>query len=509
MRYLLAALAVAALLRVPGCFTQEEMKRWWLFQSDEEQHMAIAVDRYNELATGRDTIPDPFEFRSFNVQGYGRLAAYPLFGYHILSGRSPTFATIIAINRGVAVTFSLLLVAVIFYLARGLGLAPGWAGVAAGLVGCCDLLASYGHYGLPLSGYVFFAYLSVLGGVGLLRKDSWRDVFWLSLGAAGAVAFKFDVLPAVAGGGLILLTGRVRWKAVPALLLFALFAWLLTYGWSVDEIRYSFEELRRQNADVVTVDDHWRDNLFAYPMAVLAGIGLPAFALAVWAAIGLIGRWGPERRVIVYVGGLLAIEFALLWSLDTTFVRRAAIFMPAVALLAAWKLHDLRAGRGWVALVLFWSFGLALVGQSHHWFDTRYAFRDWAREELPPSAAIGAAGLAVELPNRRYYESAPLDYFAVHESMYGRYLRSLTTPFGIPECCAEVYHCGPVHRCRLVQAILLGRHPSFKLVKTFPTWDVFPERLLYHRLFGYYETFLGEVRVYRRTAPQRGGYPLD
>jgi hypothetical protein len=514
MRYLLVALALAALLRVPGCFTQEEMKRWGLFQADEEQHMAIAVDRYNELAAGRDTIADPFEFRSFNVQGYGRTAAYPLYGYHVLTGRTPTFGVVVAVNRGLAVTFSLLLVLLTYLLGQRLGLSLRGAGIAAGLVACCDLLASYGHYGLPLSGYVFFVYLSVYGGVGLLRDPDWRGATWLALGAGGAVAFKFDVLPILATG--LLLAGAPQRGYVLMAGVLALFAaCLLTYGWGAEEIRFSFEELRRQNADVVAVDDHWRDNLIAYPMAVLAGIGLPAFCLAVWAAATLVGRhlrfsrWRhPGTLTLLYIGGLLLAEFTLLWALDTTFVRRAAVFMPAVALLAARRLHRLGAGRGWVAFVLIWSLGLALVGQYNHWFDTRYAFRDWARRELPPPAKIGTAGIAVDLPNRRYYESIPLDYFAIHESIGGRYERSLTTPFGIPECCEGVYHCGPLHRCRLVQDILLDRHASFQLVKTFRPLVVFPERLLYQYLFGYYETFLGYVRVYRRTAPQRGDYPL-
>ncbi|MFT6514096.1 MAG: hypothetical protein ACJAX1_002677, partial [Neolewinella sp.] len=31
----------------------------------------------------------------------------------------------------------------------------------------------------------------------------------------------------------------------------------------------------------------------------------------------------------------------------------------------------------------------------------------------------------------------------------------------------------------------------------------FPERLLYHHFFGYYETFLGDVKVFRRTKPPK------
>lgn len=514
MKYLLPALLLGALLRIPGCFTQERMQRWGLFEADEEQHMAIAVDRYNQLAATDARIADPFEFRSFNVQAYGRLNAYPLYAWQSITGRSPDFATIITVNRAMAVVYSLLLIVVIYFLGRSLGLRTPLAGVAALLVAVCDLLVSYGHYGVPLSGYLLFTYLSLLGGCRLLRAPDLLGLFFLALGSAGSLAFKFDIFPAL-WGGMALLTA-ILYRRAPsvqqpgfylsmALVAGGIFVWALTYGWSWEEIRYSFEVLRSENADVVGRDDHLRDNLIVYPMMVMAGIGLPAFALAIY------GAWhAPRKPAVVYVAGLLATEFVLLWVLDTTFVRRAAIFMPAVALLTAAGLARLHSPAGWVAAVVAWSLGMAIVGQSNHWFDTRYAFRDWAVEAVPPPLRIGLAGIDVgELSNRRYYESAPLDYFAVHESMASRYTRSATTPFGVPECCEEVYHCGPVQRCESMQDILLDRHPGFELVKEFSTFDLFPERLLYRYFFGYYESFLGYVRVYRRVKPQVDDYPLS
>ncbi len=514
MKYLLLALAIGALLRIPGCFTQEQLQRWGLFEADEEQHMAIAVDRYNELAGPDGAIPDPFEFGNFNVQGYGRVSAYVLYGWHLVTGRLPDFATIIYTNRGLAITFSLLLIIVVYFLGRTLRLSATYAGVAALLVASCDLLISYGHYGLPLSGYVLFVYLSLLGGCRLLRGADPVGMVLLALGAAGALAFKFDGFVAAWGGLLLLYTTTIRHKRAYRLPLYylplalglgLLFLWLLTYGWSWEEIHFSFEELRRENADVVERDDHLRDNLAVYPLMVLAGIGLPACALASYGIL----RTRP-RPGVLYIGGLLLTEFVLLWVLDTTFVRRAAVFMPAVALLAAAALARLRPRPIWTAGVVAWSLGLALTGQYNHWYDTRYAFRDWAKEVLPPPVRIGTAGIAVGgLSNTRYYEGAPLDYFAVHESIAGRYTRSATTPFGVPDCCAEVYHCGPEARCRYVQDILLDKHASFELAREFAPLDVFPERLLYAALFGYYETFLGYVRVYRRVQPQRNTYPLS
>ena len=302
MKYLLLALLLGSLLRIPGCFTQEQMKRWGLFEADEEQHMAIAVGRYNALAGPAGAIDDPFEFRNFNVQGYGRLNAYPLYLRYLITGRVPDFATIIEVNRGMSILYSLLLLVVVYLLGQMLGLRPAWAGLAAVLVAVCDLLASYAHYGLPLSGYLLSVYLSVLGGCRLLRGPDPVALGLLALGCAGALAFKFDGLVTL-WAGLVLVVGvagrrgaesRLPPYSLPvALGVGGFFLWLLTYGWSWGEIQFSFAELRRENANVVERDDHLRDNLIVYPFMVLAGIGLPAFGLAVygsWRAFYHLGK---------------------------------------------------------------------------------------------------------------------------------------------------------------------------------------------------------------------------
>ena len=524
MKWLLLSLLLGAALRVPGWYAQEEMKPWGLFETDEEQHVAIAMERYNELA--EQPVANPFPPGSFNVRGFGHLTASLLYGWHALTGRPVDFASILLTGRVLATLFSLLLVVIVYGMARTVGLPPGAAGVAALLLAVCDLAVTYGHYALPASAYVCAAYLAALGGLWLLRRPSAGAVACLAGGAAAAIAFKFDVLPALAGGALVVLLLLFRYpgtgRRLPAYLplvgvaAFLGLFWLLTAGWSWTDLFASFTELRRQNADVVPVDDHLRDNLIAYPLAVMAGIGLPAWLLAAAGAVLVVRhhllRPGYRFATVAaaYLGGWLLAEFGLLWYIDTAFVRRATVFMPATCLAAAWALHRFRCSAAVRVGVVTWSLGLALVGQYNHRYDTRYAFRDWANAEVKAPLRMGMSGIAVRgLENGRYYASAQLDYFAIHERIASRYLRSLTTPFGVPECCTEVYHCESEPVCRHVQDIMLDRRADFELVKEFAPVDLFPERLLYRSLFGYYETFLGYIRVYRRTAPPAGQHPLS
>lgn len=517
------ALVLGLALRAPGWYTAEEMARWRLFEVDEEQHVAIAMHRFNDLApAGADTIRHSFKERNYNVEGYGRLVGNLAYVRDQLGGGTPSFGEVVRLGRVTSTVFSLLLIVVVFGLGRVGGLPPPAAGVAALLLAACDLNATYAHYMLPAAGYVFFCWLALYGGLRTLAGPGWSGPLLLALGAAGAVAWKFDVFP-LGWGGLLLLYlkfGRPKGERLGggrfagAILMLLAFLWLLTVGWTWDDIIFAFTELSKVNRDVVEVDDHFRDNLVAYPLAVLTGIGLPAFCLAIWASVVLLRqnflknkfRSSLNQLALIYVGGFVLTEALLRWYMDATFVRRSNVFMPVVALLTAYALYRLRV-RPWVtALVVAWSVGLAVVGQSHHWFDTRIAMRDYANEYLRPPLRVGTAAYVNPrgFKNWRYFNAAPFDYLVVHESWYRRYGTSLTTPFGFPDCETGVYHGGKPSECYDVQAMLRGEHPNLVLHRAFRSWDIFPERLLYKYLFGYYETFLGDTLIFRRVGPMGG-----
>jgi hypothetical protein len=112
--------------------------------------------------------------------------------------------------------------------------------------------------------------------------------------------------------------------------------------------------------------------------------------------------------------------------------------------------------------------------------------------------------MADGMDNWRYYRALDWEYFVLHESWYSRYTQSMTTPFGVPTCCEEVYNCIGQPECDQIQAMVLDQRDDVVLHKAFRTWDVFPERLLCHHFFGYYETFLGDVVIYKRIRAKKG-----
>ena len=517
-RYLLAlALLLGLALRVPGWFTQDVKDDWQTFEPDEGQHVHAATHRLNDLWSG----PPVGDYRSapWNVRGYGHLMAYAAWGWYTVVGRPPSFRDLLMLGRQFSTAFALLLIGVVYAAGRAAGLDPPGAGTAALLLAGCDAHATISHYALPAAGYVFWCYLAVLGALRLARRPPGLTALaWLAVGAGGALAFKFDVLP-LAWGGLYLLWLTLAERRLPGwyvplgvagvVATVAAFWW----GWPPESIGKTFATLRELNAGGVPLDDHWVDNLIVYPAGVLAGVGLPVFALAAYGLYRLLvgadaGAGGGGKAevagrtaLLVYLVGWLLSEFAVRWSVDTAFIRRVNVFMPAVCLLAAYALVRLRRRRWLPPAVVAYTLAFAVVGQSNHWFDTRYAMRDYVNHELPADARVEISGYVSlqGLRKTRFYGHGEWDYLVLHETYYSRYWKSMTTPFGLPECCAGVYNCRGEDECRYFQALLGGQAPGVRLRRAFRPLRLFPERIAYAHWFGNYETFLGSTLVFERT----------
>ena len=508
--WLAAAVLLCLLLRVPGWYTQDFKDDWVTFEPDEGQHVHAAIYRYNALHDG----PPVHDYRGepWNVRGYGNLIAYVATVWYGPAAAPPVWRDFLMIGRQLSTLFALLLVVIVFRIGRVGGLSPPLAGTAAVLMACCDANATISHYCLPASGYVMWCYLAVLAALRVARSADLTGLGLLALGAAGAVAFKFDVLPLFWGGLLLCLLALRRdipWWYVP-LGTAVVAGWVLVfwYGWSVAGVSGTFKHLRGLNATGVPVDDHWRDNLVVYPAGVLAGVGLPVFGCALlglrWLFAGRFMRqgadgagWTKRRWLLLYLTGWLVSEFVVRWSVDTAFIRRVNVFMPAVCLLAAVGLARLQRFRWLRPAVVAYTLAFALVGQSNHWFDTRYAMRQYVNNELPADARIGISGYVSHRGLRKtgFFSNGGWDYAILHETYYSRYWKSMTTPFGLPACCEEVYNCKP-KECPEVQALLLGTHPEAELLRAFRPLRIFPERIAYAHFFGNYETFLGTTLVF-------------
>ncbi len=510
------ALFLGLALRVPGWFTQDIKDDWQTFEPDEGQHVHAATHRYNSLSNG-EKVGD-YNSAPWNVRGYGHLIATVAYGWYAMLDKPPSWRDFLLLGRQLSTLFSLLLIFAVYLLARSGGLSPPYAGVAALLMAACDANATISHYCLPAAGYVFWCYLALLGALRLGHgARSFGNLALLALGSAGAVAFKFDVLPLAWGGLYLLYLAFVRraipWWFIPVGIALVMgFVGVSWYGWSWESIQKTFTGLSKLNREGVPVEDHFRDNLIVYPAGVLAGIGLPVFALAVvglkrlWGAAAGAKKvegpgWATKHWTLLYLTGWLLSEFLVRWSVDTAFIRRVNVFMPAVCLLCAYGLYALRRVRWLPLAVVTYTFLFCVVAQSNHWFDTRYAMREFVNNELPKEAKIGISGY-VQLKGLRktdWFMNGNWDYAVIHETHYSRYWKSMTTPFGLPECCDGVYNCKSEKECVRMQNLLAGTDEKARLLKAFLPRNIFPERIAYAHFFGNYETFLGRTLVFERV----------
>ncbi|MCB0637367.1 MAG: hypothetical protein KDC54_12150 [Lewinella sp.] len=505
---------MALFLRGLGWSTEDVKSPELLFEPDEAQHMLIAQRQIFRLDTD---LYDPAEVPTgmFNVRGFGNWTGLVSWLGHLRQDGPPPPAEIVMAGRRLSTFFSLALILVVFSLAR-----RWWddatALLAAALLAINDLNITYSHYAVPAVAYVCWLYLFVAVGWWHWRRDRWWSAAVLGWVVAAAFVFKLDFLPFFLGLGLLLWPrGAGRWPVRVAQLstyfLAAALGFVLTslFNFSLDDLSYVWRELNRQNSNAIPVDQHWLENPLIYTLGAMAAVGLPVFILALR---GGLQAWRDRQRLTneQWAGALLllvllVLEIGVRWTIDTPFVRRLNFLMPTLALAAAYALvrwwRRGRSGRVGVMAVMAYSLALMFVSQSNHWWDVRYAARAELAETIPDTARVYFSRYAYlpGMPDATAAEPTDADWLIIHETFYRRFGLSFTAPFGFPKCCNEVYHCWwGDDFCVFYQALLRDTQSDFVRVRTFSTREAFPERLLYHWLFGHFETFRGDLLVYRR-----------
>lgn len=488
-----------------------------ILEPDEFQHITVAADYLHRLDSelGRDV-----EEIFWNSRAYGVQLSLCLYVGAKLGFDLETSLKKVLIGRILSVFYALLLLLVVYRI--GLHLF-GRAGPALWSTACLaffDLNTTMSHYALPEMMYNCCLHLSILGMLRWAKPSpSVRtQVFTfvlLCLGSGWTLGSKLDFLPFFLAPAYMFIAQWLQTKNLPQSLLSpaivllgsisAFFlAHLFYYPW--DEMVYSYGKLTELNQDVIERDQHWLYNPLLYLIAVAAGAGLPLTVLAFsrvksyWSKTFGAGNWSsPKALGLGYFLLLLLLEFGVRWSLDTPFVRRADIFLPALALAGGYALWQLRQTKmKWkqalAIAILSYSLGITVVNQSNFWADTRYKAMDYLRQAEARSFHYSTYAFVPGMPKEGNDADAP-PLHIMHESHYGRYWRFFTTPFRVPTCCEEVYNCWSEADCERIQAIFRGE-TNYQLKAEFQTRALFPERILFKKLFGTYETFLGDVRVY-------------
>lgn len=524
---LLLILCFAFLLRFPGVFWGElYSENYDVLEPDEHVHLAIAIEFMQKLDSSifEDYHPD-----RLNVPGLG--VQIGLIGLPIMKYAGSNFKYLLLTGRMLSVLYALLLIILIYKITLFLFFDSNLALLSAFLLSIFDLNVTYSHYAVPEISYVFWAYLSLYFMLKLGRETQNKGtpsiIFWckekkklllvLILSIGLTIAIRLDVIPIVVLGMLVLYFSLSEKRfGVKNIIGFGVLTFLtflffqIAIGFQNQKLIDSFVWLFKENSDLVGGNWHYLYNPILYLAAIIGGISLPVFAFFCYGSQNLFkkavsfNKLKPEALIIIL---FLLLEFLLRWRMDATFVRRGNIFLPLLAIISAYGMITLykslkpngsNLGKYMVISSIFYCIALTIISQYNFVFENRYSAIEYLQKENFDGKQIYYSPYA-KLKNRvgidSNYENAEI--LVLHESYYSRYTKSFTTPFQIPTCCEGVYHCLNKAECLFYQDVL-SNSSSYELLFENKPFDLFPERLLYKKLFGTYETFLGDVKVFKK-----------
>lgn len=519
--YLGLILLLGLALRVPGIFWGHiDRPDGAVLEPDEFQHIALAADYVHHWGgnAGQD-----LPYRFWNTRAYG----FQLGGLIFLAeklGFDVSYLTKHALlGRFLSTFYGLLLIYCVFRLGSLIFANQKVGLLAAAFFSFFDLHITYSHYALPSSAYLFWTHLSLLlmfryyYHLSGKKKLEHPVRIEMMLGASLALAFglKFDFLPFFLLGALLLLSWRQGFIVFSSLLLrtfrigiVALLFFPIIHGFAFnwEDIVYSFQVAQSFNQNAIPQDNHWLHNPILYLLALVGGT-------SIWVVLaGLLGLGSlllqrtntfKIHPLWLFFFFFVSLEFGIRWFLDTPFIRRANIFLPFKAVTAAWYIIEhvklkYQPKLLVVALVLLYTLGVAIFGQANFWQDTRYKSLSLVQQLGAENSVYYSTYAKIPgMPEPGASTPEETDILVIHETYYGRYWKYFTTPFKIPLCCDEVYNCANEELCTFYQE-LLNQRSSFELLETFPTYHPFPERRLFKRLFGTYETFVGDLKIYKR-----------
>ena len=517
-------LLLAFLLRFPGV--------WWgelynpvhnYFEPDEHQHLSLAIETMQIFDA---TLFEDFKPNRLNTQGFSTQLGF--IGAIVLPFFDSDYRILLILGRLLSLTYGVLLVWLTYKIGILLFKKEHVALLAALFLSIFDLHITYSHYGVPEIFHVFWAYCAVYlmvifwkgskpflfeEGKEMSKFDIKKYFNLILFSFAFCLAAKFDFIPILIFGLMSIWALRDRLFALIKLGLATLFLTTLYFELAIcfqnETLINSFKWLLEENRNLIGNDNHLVINPFLYLIGGICGTSLIVFGSMVFGLFQKMKRiylkmlskpfsFSPALVFTVFV----LFEFLVLWNLDAPFVRRINIFLPYIALFASFGIYNAFANktkRKWaIGITILYTFSLTIVSQFNFIQDTRYQARDYVQNHVNQAAKIYYCPYSkMKGMPKGVSEIENADLLVIHESNYRRYWKSFTTPFVVPECCEGVYHCKSEAECLKYQKVLSGKS-EFELVKKIEPVEYFPERIIYKRYFGTYETFLGDVLIYQQ-----------
>ena len=249
----------------------------------------------------------------------------------------------------------------------------------------------------------------------------------------------------------------------------------------------------------------WLRNLVDVPMVLLVGLGLPA-CLFIPAGIGVIAKGGGNVRAWLCLFPLLVFALYMAFLAPVTYYRHYLALLPVAALVAACGLYATRwAGRRWfMALFFAWPVLLAVdLVQDYH-RDPRIELRQWYAEHPDARVLVSfyvsppASNSRIFQPEYAFGDAAMLlraQYLILSENWYDTaFANELNGP--VVSDPARLIKTKPEY-VEFYRAALAGRHPHLIPEKSIDVKNFMPELLVHRGLYGTFQLFVGDIRIFR------------
>jgi len=315
------------------------------------------------------------------------------------------------------------------------------------------------------------------------------------------------LFPLLAAWYLVIPWRRIRRGMVVVWLLLPALVWLVSQIGPVEHFT-SGTATGRFGSSYGAIGWHkWPRNLLNLPFVLLVGLGLPA-CLFLPSGMRAVLRGDGDVRAWYCLLPFALFALYMAFVAPVTYYRHYLALLPVAALLAAYGLHATRWGRRpwFVVLFLAWPTLLAwdLVADYHR--DPRIALRDWYAAHTGAQVFVSyyvnppAGNNLLFKPEYADGDAAKLhraDYLVLSENWYDTaFANELNGP--LTGDLSRLVKTTPAY-AEFYRDALAGRHPHLQPEATLPVRNFMPELVLHKRLYGTFQLFVGDLRIFRVT----------
>lgn len=508
-RWLIGALVVGALVRLPGVgWGVNWPEGFTIHHPDEYTHVANA-----------DAIISPFG-PGTGVAYPKAMAAYAAAPYLLwyaargsLGGPRVHLPWTVGAGRMVSVLFGIVAILIVFAIGRD-ALGDTRAGViAAWLLALGGLHVTQSHFFLadvPAATWTLLAAWLLWRDLTRSGDQEHEALRWAAFAAGAAFALKLFVfvLPALAYAAL---ARRPRWiRAAHAGIFFVAGAGFSSLGFETPAslyraatagVNYPFEFDRARGALLYAVQ---LPNILSLPLLVAALAGT-------WMLLRLLlAAPAPTRRHAAVVFGsvpLIGLLFILL-KLDH-FPRHWVFLIPWAAIAGGWFLARLsdrvtRTGRSAafvLAPVLLWMAAFVIDGERHFIFEPRNEALRWLRHNVPEGSSVNWMGRRTPAGYRsmRWHVEGDPDVLVVEMHEANHSLSGVDWRNSYPTDLRQVFDGRTSERVTDIQALFRGTSETYTRVARFEARYFMPEYRIAMALLGdRSRSYVSDIVIFKR-----------